>query len=223
MFEGPWRPGSPVTRVHSLPCSLNGRLCWGHQAYSDHTAWPLGDEEWWQWIWVACAQQQTTDSRGHRPRGPSFTDPLGGAKSGQKPTCNVETTNKEIQINPEYCNLGGKEKGNKSHSIEFCSLLIQFWAFPVWGLKSVILSYLWVLPGWGFFGSSHSLSCIPIARFIYFWFSSFHTFVCGTADELCIFYSWCRRHSHSVTAQFWFMILGVLKNLNLCLKRWEWM
>lgn len=88
------------------------------------------------------AQQQTTDSRGHRPFGPSFTDPLGGAKSGQKPTCNVETTNKEIQINPEYCNLGGKEKGNKSHSIEFCSLLIQFWAFPVWELKSVILSYL---------------------------------------------------------------------------------
>ena len=88
------------------------------------------------------AQQQTTDSRGHRPFGPSFTDPLGGAKSGEKPTCNVETTNKEIQINPEYCNLGGKEKGNKSHSIEFCSLLIQFWAFPVWELKSVILSYL---------------------------------------------------------------------------------
>lgn len=43
------------------------------------------------------AQQHTADSRGHRPFGPSFTDPLGGAKSGQKPTCNVETTNKEIQ------------------------------------------------------------------------------------------------------------------------------
>lgn len=135
---------------------------------------------------------------------------------------------KEIQINPEYCNLGGKEKGNKSHSIEFCSLLIQLWAFPVWELKSVILSYLWVLPGWGFFGSSHSLSYIPIAGFIYFWFSSFHTCFCGTADELCIFYSWCHRNemwgwSHSVTAQFWFTILGVLKNLNLFWKRWEWM
>lgn len=72
---------------------------------------------------------------GHLPFGPSFIFPLGGAKSGQKTACNVETTNKEIQINREHCNLGNKERGNISHPIEFYSLLIQFWAFPVWELK----------------------------------------------------------------------------------------
>lgn len=47
---------------------------------------------------------------GHLPFGPSFVFPLDGAKSGQKTACNVETTNKEIPINPEHCNLGGKER-----------------------------------------------------------------------------------------------------------------
>lgn len=66
---------------------------------------------------------------------PFFVFPLDGAKSGQKTACNVETTNKEISINPEHCNLGGKERGNKPHPIELCGLLIQFWTFPVWELK----------------------------------------------------------------------------------------
>lgn len=56
---------------------------------------------------------------GHLPFGLSFVFPLGGAKSGQKSAWNVETTNKEIQINPEHSNLGGKQRGNKSHPIEF--------------------------------------------------------------------------------------------------------
>jgi len=91
--------------------------------------------------------------------------PVGGAKSGQKTACNVEATNKEISVNPEPCNLGGKERRNTSHPIEFCGLLIQFWAFPVWELKYVMVSDLEItsLAWTGFLGYSRLLSYIPIA------------------------------------------------------------
>lgn len=55
---------------------------------------------------------------GHLPFGLSFIFPLGGAKPGQK-NCMECGNHKEIQINPEHCSLGGKERGNKFHPIEF--------------------------------------------------------------------------------------------------------
>lgn len=71
---------------------------------------------------------------GHLPFGPSFVFPLGGAKSGQKTACNVETANKEIKINPEYCNLGSKEKGNIS-SYWILQLVDTILGFPSVGIK----------------------------------------------------------------------------------------
>lgn len=101
-----------VVWVHSLPYNPS---C-GHQSHYNctDTKIPLSDREQWRWVFVTCLLggiQQTGWglTYGHLPFGPSFVFPPGGAKSGQKTACNVETTNKEISINPEHCNLGGRK------------------------------------------------------------------------------------------------------------------
>lgn len=99
---------------------------------------------------------------GHLPFGPSFVFPLGGAKSGQKTACNVETTNKEIQINREHCNLGNKERGRKHISSYWILRLVDtILGFPSVGIKVGHSPRL--VDRQSCMGCSYLLSYIPMA------------------------------------------------------------